>query len=115
MKRICLRIESWRGWSIGAQHWYGKLRDYDGKDDSLPVDVTRKLDRAEAKFLCEKDGAPRGPLAPYKEGDECNRFDDEEALRESAIEQAKKLFGDEIEIRRGDRWDDWERMEKIHG
>lgn len=102
--RVLLNITNYR-YSIGGEHYYGKLsvahkselyisdsggmgsRSSSTEWKNLPEDVElkRKIDKEEAEYLNEKDGSINMGL---KEGDETIRFRTEEEV----IDAAKKAF-----------------------
>jgi hypothetical protein len=78
-----LQISSWRGISIGATHFYGKIVSGDIKVPS--VEIFRCLTSEEAKII---NNAHKAYKYGYEEGDLYPGFDD----RESLIEQAKLIW-----------------------
>jgi hypothetical protein len=90
-----LRISTFKGISIGAEHWYGKLQysepfrsSWSSNDPTnfKTVTVERAMTAEEADVLTEKDGF--GWLA----GDMTSRFDTIELLDAAAIPIFEKHF-----------------------
>ena len=72
---VYLEVTSWRGISVGAEHWYGHL-DHFG-DELERRELRRRMGAQEAAALTAKDGL--GAL-PYREGDTTERFPSEAAV-----------------------------------
>ncbi len=71
-----LEINSWRGISIGAKHWYGTLKWGDSR-----VELTRILSKEDAVVLNKQ----RGDDYVYRAGDVTNAFDSEYSVRLHAV------------------------------
>lgn len=77
MKIAALKISTFRGMSIGAEHWYGKIgyrepfRQRWSSDDPRfkDVEVVEPMTQAQADILTEKDGYN------WQAGDPNSRFD----------------------------------------
>lgn len=89
---VILNITSWKGTSIAAEHYYGKL--YRGKKS---VEITKPLSRRQAKYLSAKDGSIR----TYKVGDQTERFDSVKEVIKTAKLIWSKHFPDAIVLLRG--------------
>lgn len=81
---VFLKLTSWRGVSIGAEHWYARLEWSSGRRE-----VQRELlTAAEVQALNEKD-----QHATYRLGDTSHRFD----LRWHALAAGMRAFAHEFE------------------
>lgn len=81
MATYCLDITSFRGWSIGATHYYGKINMTGvAWDHFRPVDVHYTMTEADAAKLNEKEDHPF-----YEAGMQTTRFDTKELVRAAAI------------------------------
>jgi hypothetical protein len=90
-KTVKLEILSYRGVSIGAEHWYGYLQYYT-KDGKFKRDKIRyKISSRDAKELNKKDDTRFGSFR-WKKGMESSRFAD----RYSLIERAIEIFNEEF-------------------
>lgn len=103
---INLRVTTFRGMSIGAEHWYGHLH-VQGKSDrngatrmgfgawKHPVgdtELKRVLNAEEAADLREKDGDDYWPQA----GDKTGRFDTRGEVKDAALEAFKLYSHDDL-------------------
>lgn len=88
-KIVNLEIISW-SFSLGGEHFTGKITGYLRDDDYHSVEVRHPLTAKEAKALNKKDSA-RG-LSLQKPGDWSERFETREELRRAAIAVYKKEF-----------------------
>lgn len=81
---VCyVRMTSWVGMSIGAVHFYAKLKFKDLKE----VEVEHTLTKKEAKVLTKKDNAAIGYGSyEYEAGDTTGRFDSKEEVFACALE-----------------------------
>ena len=52
---VCLTITTWRG-IVGATHYYGKLREYDGEWPEEELRVKHPLTAEQAAFINKQDG-----------------------------------------------------------
>jgi len=84
---VFLTITSWRGTSVGATHWYGRLRSHSGENEH---DVLHTLNKVEAKILCKKRGW--SPGHGYVAGEKVEGFDSRESVVRTAKRQYKKYF-----------------------
>lgn len=111
---ISLEISTFRGVSIGAEHWYGKLT-VRGKADNMgsirggygawkhPVgdmELTRILDEPEAASLREKDGSDYWPQA----GEPTQRFNHKIEVVAAAREAFEQLYAPDDLLIYEDRW-----------
>ncbi len=98
MKLIALEITTWAGMSIGAEHYYGRLKfDGEPKDNGLTmrnIEVTKVIDGAEATILNIKDRCES-----YEAGDTVGRFNREVELIELGIKQVIEAHGKDIVVR----------------
>lgn len=109
---LCLSISTYRGIALGAVHFYGRLKPYDG--DGRDMDVLQELDAKEATQLNLVEGVETGDLAAYRVGDRCSRFQSRERLIEWAIKLAIEEHGVGVEIYAGNRVYDLKDMEMIY-
>ena len=86
MKAVYLRITSWAGVSIGAEHFYGSLTC---NSPHSKVEVSKPMSQEEVDTLNKKDN-----WDSYKVGDLTERFDTEDDVRQRAIEILKVHFPD---------------------
>lgn len=92
MNRVVqLKITSYRGISLGATHFYGRLSYYTPKNEFMWDEVTHKLTVKEAKYLNGTDGLERS-VVKFRAGQESGRFETKEQLIETAIEKFRKSF-----------------------
>jgi len=94
--QVCLKITTWRG-VIGATHYYGKLREYDAEWNVEDLRVKHLLTAEQAAFINKQDGMV-GKSFAYETGDPSERFDDEESVKEAAIQMAREKWGADVEI-----------------
>ncbi len=94
--QVCLKITSFIG-CVGATHYYGKIREYDGDWNAEDLRVKHPLTKAQAAFINKADGST-GKSYAYKAGELTERFDDEESLKEAAILAAREKWGEDVEI-----------------
>lgn len=94
--QVCLNITTFRG-CVGATHYYGRLREYNGEWIEEDLRVNHPLTAKQAAFINVTDGMVGKPYA-YEEGEMSERFDDEDAVKEAAIAQAREKWGDDVEI-----------------
>jgi len=85
---VYLQITSWAGVSIGAEHSYGELCGYNGKEDQT-IELKKALTREDARLLNKKDST-YGRL--WKEGELTKRFNTEEEIIKIAKKEWKKHF-----------------------
>ena len=85
-KIVELEITSWQGVSLGAEHYYGKLRGY-FDDDFVSVEVEAKMTQRQAVALGKKDDWHH-----YKAGSMTSRFDTKEEVETTAILTFKDKF-----------------------
>lgn len=86
IRLVVLEVSSWVG-SIGAEHYYGKLKMDDRKD----VKVQTKLTSKEALHLTKKDRR-FGTDYRYRKGQLTTRFSDAEKVEEEAKRVWRKHF-----------------------
>ncbi len=91
---VFLEVDTWSGLSIGATHYYGRLKT----KSNDRVDVERVLSVEEAARLT-KDELPDAPA--YEEGFESIRFYSEEDVVVAAKNSWKKHFPDYIVLLEG--------------
>jgi hypothetical protein len=84
---VFLKITSWYGISVGAEHYYGKLTDFKTNEN---IELTYPLTKEDAKYLNKKEKIE--DEIGYEEGEESERFRNEEAVIERAKKQFKILF-----------------------
>ena len=97
---ICLNITSWSGVSIGAEHYYGKMKPYFYDDEREEIELERKITEiSEARYLSKKLGY-KGIL---KVGSKTNCFATETHLIQECRKQYKKYFPGTKVIVLGDR------------
>lgn len=77
-----LEITSWIGTSLGAEHFYGKLRC-----SSKEIDIMKKLSAEDARLLNEKD-----QYTAYTKGTLSSRFE----TRDEIIYRARKIWKKEF-------------------
>lgn len=96
IKTVTLEISSWRGISIGAQHYYGKLIFDDAEGKYQRVELLRTLDDAGATKLMKQQNDGRNPdyWIEYFAGDRTDCFDTKIELRNLAKKEWKKLCPD---------------------
>lgn len=81
MATYCLDITSFRGWSIGATHYYGKISMVGlGRRHFRPCELTYAMNGADAAKLNEKESEPI-----YEAGMITNRFDTKDLVRAAAL------------------------------
>jgi hypothetical protein len=85
-KFVFIEITSWQGISLGATHYYGKLKGYDDNNEVLFIDIEKPLGEKEAKKLSKKDDFT------YREGTLTARFDSKQEVIDIAIEKWKTYF-----------------------
>ena len=85
-KFVVLEITSWQGMSLGATHYYGKLKGYDERGDALFVDIEKPLTEKESKRLSEKDDCT------YRAGTLTSRFDSKQEIIDIAMDKWKTYF-----------------------
>lgn len=99
---ITLDITTFRGMSIGAEHWYGKLhvRGKSDRNGTLrggygawrhpvgDVELERPLGEEEATYLREKDGDSYWPQA----GEMTRRFNSRGEVKDAALEAFQRHF-----------------------
>lgn len=91
MKGVLLEITSFRGVSIGAQHFYGRLRRYEAKK-SIDVELRKKLSAKEARVLTKLDRSAMDWFkGSYKPGDLSDRFDSIIELRAFGLRHYQTL------------------------
>jgi hypothetical protein len=84
---VFLTVTSFKGTSIGATHWYGRLRTCSGEEQ---CDVLHTLSKVEAKILSKKRGMSED--TGYSSGEKVEGFDTREAVIRTAKRQYKKHF-----------------------
>lgn len=94
MKQVNLHITSWRGISIGANHWYGELLwtvDKERVDGSSMKThrLSKKLTASEARELRKLDGQWNWSFK-WCAGMKTERLDSEDEVIELAIAEYKK-------------------------
>lgn len=89
---VCLEISNYIG-SIGASHYYGRLRGGDKR-----VDLEYKLSQAQATKLNKIDG--KGYT--WKRGSTTSRFESEEDIIQAALAQYKTYFPGALALVLGD-------------
>jgi len=96
MKRIVfLEVTSWRGISIGAEHYYGHLISYNGEGLDK-VELKRKLTAKDAVALNKKDSSITSH-SRWKAGEEVGRFDTREQVKVAALKAfAERFNSDDI-------------------
>lgn len=114
-KIICLSISSYRGISLGATHWYGRMKPYDTDSDDEPWEVMRTLNAEEAEAMNELDrNAMLGDMSCGLEaGDKTVRFDSREAVIEAAKEQVHEEYGADAVLYLGNPYNIIEDLEEL--
>lgn len=87
IKRMTLIIDSWRGVSIGAIHYYGKLSFSDADGNYQRIELRRTLDTDAAFKLTKQKNHSKNPdyWIDFSTGDTTECFDTEKELRDLAI------------------------------
>lgn len=83
LKVVYLEISSWRGISIGASHWYGKL-----VCNGEHIELRRKLSAKDAAEMNRKWSS--GNI--FRRGSMCKSFDSEQDIIKLAVTTFKKHF-----------------------
>ena len=91
---VFLKITSWNGISVGAEHYYGKLTNFKTNES---IELTYPLTTQDAEHLNRKLGGGRY----YIKGEESERFPSEKAVIGRAKKQFKVLFPKAIILVRG--------------
>ena len=89
-----LEISTYQGISIGAIHWYAKLKieDESEKWGSKSIEIERKMSAKEAK-IANKELQARGFLSDrYKPGSLTNGFNTEEDAIQAGIQKFKSHY-----------------------
>ena len=73
-----LDITTYKGMCVEAEHWYGKIKTYGGKNSE---ELEYRLNKKEAKSISRRD-------FEYVEGDVCRRFFTFDKLISKAVEVA---------------------------
>lgn len=81
---VNLEITSFQGVSVGAEHYYGKLKSY---DPYQTFEIEKVLTEREAAALRIKDDWPG-----FKAGDKTTRFNTRDEIIEIAERDYKKIF-----------------------
>ena len=95
--RYGVRITSYRGISINAEHWYAKA----WRDDGTRLeerDAERRLSAAEAADLNRKDECVG---ATYRAGDASKRFETRECALAAGVGKVRKAWGHDGPIEEG--------------
>lgn len=96
--RCCmLDITSFVGTSIGAEHYYARLKMHGVEKD---VELKHTLTQKEATYLNKKDKG-YGAFGRYKTGEKVHRFDTEAEIRRVAIAEYKQHFPQAIGLMEG--------------
>ena len=85
---IFLEISTWAGISLGAEHFYGKLRN---SSFDKTVELLRKLTTVECIHLNKKDNYLG---LRYREGELTERFESPDLIRTLAINTWKEHYPD---------------------
>lgn len=95
---VWLRITTWVGISIDAEHYYGKLVENNrGPGKSTETDIKHPLTRKEAEHINEKN--EHSGFYKVKAGALSNHFETAQACRKRGIALFKKMYpGDAILI-----------------
>ena len=94
---ICLSVSSYVGTSVGAEHYYGKLSNYD-YDDTTEIQLMRKIiEEKERQHLSKK------LQHPLKIGYAVEGFTTEQHVIDVAIQEYKKHFPDAKVLLLGER------------
>lgn len=99
---VCLEIQSWRGISFNATHYYGKLRSYASNGQFTHADVEQVMTAEVAARLNKKDDTN----GLYEAGDTTGRFDTRAAVIEAAVAQWRKSFPQGLILVEGRHWRD---------
>jgi len=92
-KIVFLDITTWSGISIGAEHYYGKLKEHGGNYKS--VELEWPMSQKMATYLNKKDRTRSGDSYDcYKKGCPTVRFDTEQEVKDWALEVWKEHFPD---------------------
>lgn len=96
-KVFTCNITTWVGTSFNAIHFYGKMED--------GIDLTYLLTEYQVAELNKKDSEGFIPgICSYSPGDECNRYDSLEEVRNSAIQYLQEKYKDKYDfLIEGDR------------
>lgn len=84
---VNVEISSYRGVSLGAEHYYASLSFYDADGEYKIKELRHRLTAKQAKALNKKDGVS----GCYKPGNMTERFDTAEDIQQIAIETFKEL------------------------
>lgn len=111
MRIVKLKLETFRGIAIGAEHWYGRLY-YDPPFENVrrsndprrfDQEVRNDMTQAQADKLNEKDDYV------WQEGDPNSRYDTVDMVAEAAIPIFEKNFdpNEDLLIMGRDHYDEW--------
>ena len=91
---VWLVISSWRGKSIGAIHYYGRLKLSTYSIETQSIELRRILTSSEARDLTklQNDNSLFGLKFTWKKGDQTTSFDSEEDVKELAKSTYQKHF-----------------------
>jgi len=98
---VYLDITSWQGMSIGATHYYGKLRGYIGKEYKT-VELEYTMTARDAARLNKIDRDPGFGDYFWAKGEKSSRFETEEKIEAVAIATYKAHYPDAIFLAVGD-------------
>lgn len=108
--KVCLHITSWR--ETDGIHFYGRLREHDSEGGTDDLWVKYLLTTKQAAVLNANDGMV-GQSYAYAEGEESERFSNEQELKEVAIAMACKEWGKDVELYVSDPTKGLEDMERL--
>lgn len=91
---MTLEIDTWRGISFGAQHYYGHLYYYDEDGEYCKHEIKRTLTKEAADKLTKQKNVNVSPkwFRCYEAGQEVGEFDSKSEIREIALKIWKDLL-----------------------
>jgi hypothetical protein len=87
-----LRIETFRGTSLGATHFYGHLCYYDSKGEYHQDELKHRINSKEATYLTQRDRAYGFSSLKWTRGDTSECFSNKEQVIAGAIDRFKTSF-----------------------
>jgi hypothetical protein len=95
---IWCHIQTWRGRSFGATHYYCKLRTW---EDGF-IELTHAMTKEEAARLNELHRCEPGTLGAYRAGQIYNGFESPDEAKALAIAEYRKHFPHALRLVLGD-------------
>ncbi len=86
---VILEITSFKDFSIGATHYYGKLVG-NKNGEYTHVEISKEMTQEEADWFNKNDGVK----SLYKKGDSTDRFNTKSEIRKEAVKIWKEEFPD---------------------